>query len=74
LKLRQERIDNVRIKPRIVRYGGAMFDQDEINAVMRPLQSPTGLVPGEKVCEFERRVAAYMGKAHGVMVNSDRPR
>ena len=60
----------MRIKPRIVRYGGAMFDQDEINAVMKQLQNPMGLVPGEKVCEFERRVAEYMGKAHGVMVNS----
>jgi CDP-6-deoxy-D-xylo-4-hexulose-3-dehydrase len=60
----------MRIQPRIVRYGGAMFDHDEINAVMKQLHNPLGLVPGEKVCEFERRVAAYMGKAHGVMVNS----
>lgn len=60
----------MRIQPRIVRYGGAMFDQDEIGAVMKQMQNPMGLVPGEKVCEFERRVAAYMGKAHGVMVNS----
>jgi CDP-6-deoxy-D-xylo-4-hexulose-3-dehydrase len=59
-----------RIEPRIVRYGGAMFDQDEIDAVMGQLRSPMGLVPGEKVCEFERRVADYVGKAHGVMVNS----
>jgi CDP-6-deoxy-D-xylo-4-hexulose-3-dehydrase len=60
----------MRIQPRIVRYGGAMFDQDEIDAVMKQMHRPMGLVPGEKVCEFERRVAAYMGKAHGVMVNS----
>ena len=60
----------MRIPPRIVRYGGAMFDQAEIDAVMRQMQKPMGLVPGEKVGEFERRVAAYMGKAHGVMVNS----
>jgi CDP-6-deoxy-D-xylo-4-hexulose-3-dehydrase len=60
----------MRISPRIVRYGGAMFDQDEIGAVMKQLQDPMGLVPGPKVCEFERRVAATMGKAHGVMVNS----
>jgi CDP-6-deoxy-D-xylo-4-hexulose-3-dehydrase len=60
----------MRIEPRIVRYGGAMFDQDEINAVMKQMQDPMGLVPGVKVCEFERRVAEYMGKTHGVMVNS----
>jgi CDP-6-deoxy-D-xylo-4-hexulose-3-dehydrase len=29
-----------------------------------------GLIPGARVGEFEARVAAYMGKAHGVMVNS----
>ena len=67
---RRERFHPMRIEPRIVRYGGAMFDRDEIDAVMRQLQHPMGLVPGEKVCEFERRVAEYMGKAHGVMVNS----
>ncbi len=59
-----------RIPPRIVRYGGAMFDQDEIDLVMGQLQDPMGLVPGARVAEFEARVAAYMGKAHGVMVNS----
>lgn len=58
------------IDPRVVRYSGAMFDQDEISAVMAQLQDPMGLLPGKKVAEFEARVAAYMGKAHGVMVNS----
>jgi len=60
----------MRIEPRAVRYGGAMFDQNEIDAVMAQLNNPMGLIPGEKVCEFEQRVAAYMGKSHGVMVNS----
>jgi len=60
----------MRIEPRVVRYGGAMFDEDEINAVMTQMQDPAGLVPGVKVCEFENRVAEYMGKRHGVMVNS----
>ena len=60
----------MKIQPRIVRYGGAMFDQDEIDAVMAQMQDPMGLVPGIKVGEFEQRVADYMGKAHGVMVNS----
>jgi CDP-6-deoxy-D-xylo-4-hexulose-3-dehydrase len=60
----------MRLEPRIVRYGGAMFDQREIDAVLKQMQNPLGLVPGPKVCEFERRVAEYMGKQHGVMVNS----
>jgi CDP-6-deoxy-D-xylo-4-hexulose-3-dehydrase len=60
----------MRISPRAVRYGGAMFDQDEIDRVMAQLRKPDGLVPGEQVMAFERRVADYMGKAHGVMVNS----
>ncbi len=59
-----------RIEPRIVRYGGAMFDQDEIDLVNQQLSDPMGLVPGPRVHEFEARVAAYMGKSHGVMVNS----
>ncbi len=60
----------MRIAPRTVAYGGAMFDQREIDAVMAQLKNPAGLIPGAKVCEFERRVADIMGKAHGVMVNS----
>ncbi len=60
----------MKIAPRLVRYGGAMFDQEEIDAVMTQMSDPMGLVPGIKVAEFERRVADYMGKAHGVMVNS----
>ena len=38
---------------RVVRYGGAMFDQTEIDAVMRQMQDPLGLIPGQKVHEFE---------------------
>ena len=60
----------MRIPPRVVRYGGAMFDENEIQRVMAQLQDPAGLVPGPRVHEFERRVADLMGKAHGVMVNS----
>jgi len=58
------------IEPRVVRYGGAMFDEDEITRVTAQLQKPNGLIPGEQVSEFEHRVADYMGKTHGVMVNS----
>jgi len=58
------------IEPRPVLYGGAMFDENEIERVMQQLNNPMGLIPGVKVAEFEQRVADYMGKKHGVMVNS----
>jgi CDP-6-deoxy-D-xylo-4-hexulose-3-dehydrase len=60
----------MRLLPRSVRYGGAMFDRDEIDAVMAQMSRPDGLIPGPKVHEFEARVARFMGKRHGVMVNS----
>ena len=59
-----------RLSPRVVRYGGAMYGQDEIDRVNAVLADPMGLVPGKLVCEFEQRVAEFMGKRHGVMVNS----
>ena len=59
-----------RIEPRVVRYGGALFDENEIGRVNAQLSDPMGLVPGAKVMEFEQRVADYMGMQHGVMVNS----
>ena len=59
-----------RIEPRTVRYGGAMFGHEEIDQVNAVMNDPMGLIPGVKVSEFEGRVAAFMGKKHGVMVNS----
>lgn len=53
---------------REVRYGGAMLDDREINAVVDVMK--TGMAPGAKVMEFEARVAKLMGHRHGVMVNS----
>lgn len=47
-----------------------MFDDNEREQVMSVMADPMGLIPGVKVCEFEQRVASYMGKRHGVMVNS----
>ena len=61
---------NDRLEPRTVRYGGAMFGKEEIDQVNGVLTDPMGLIPGIKVSEFEGRVAAFMGKKHGVMVNS----
>ena len=59
-----------RLEPREVRYGGAMYGQEEIDRVNGVLADPMGLIPGRHVVEFEQRVASYMGKKHGVMVNS----
>ena len=59
-----------RIEPRVVRYGGALFDHNEIDRVNAQMADPMGLMPGEQVMEFEQRVAEYMGMQHGVMVNS----
>lgn len=60
----------MRLEPREVRYGGAYFDDDEISLVNEVLQNPAGIAPGSMVQTFESRVAQYMGKKHGVMVNS----
>jgi len=61
---------DTRIAPRVVRYGGAMYGAEEIAQVNAVLADPMGMVPGKCVVEFERRVADFMGKRHGVMVNS----
>jgi CDP-6-deoxy-D-xylo-4-hexulose-3-dehydrase len=53
---------------RVIRYGGAMLDQKEIDAVVGVMQ--TSMAVGEKVMQFERDVSALMGKKYGVMVNS----
>ena len=59
-----------KLGPRLVRYGGAMYGEEEIDRVNAVLADPMGLIPGKFVSEFEQRVAGFMGKKHGVMVNS----
>ena len=58
------------IEKRTIRYGGAMLDQKEIDAVMDVMQRPYGMVVGQKVGEFEGRCAEILGHKYGVMVNS----
>ena len=58
----------MRLPPRQIRYGGAMLDQKEIDAVVRVMQ--TGMSVGAQVQTFEKRAAALLGKDYGVMVNS----
>src|SRR5205823_3989455 len=49
--------------------GGAVHDEQEIEAVVEVLRTTT-LDLGERVAEFERQVAELLAKRHGVMVNS----
>jgi len=53
---------------RRIRYGGAMIDEREIEAVNTVMR--TGMIIGEQVQTFEKRVAALLGHKYGVMVNS----
>jgi CDP-6-deoxy-D-xylo-4-hexulose-3-dehydrase len=55
---------------RTIRYGGAMLDQKEIDAVLGVMQAEYGMVVGRKVGEFETRCAELLGHKYGVMVNS----
>ncbi|HUH38901.1 MAG TPA: aminotransferase class I/II-fold pyridoxal phosphate-dependent enzyme [Spongiibacteraceae bacterium] len=55
-------------QPRTIRYGGAMLDQKEIDAVVNVMK--TGMSIGEKVVNFENMVAPLLGKRYGIMVNS----
>jgi len=53
---------------RRIRYGGAMLDEREIEAVNAVMRS--GMIIGEQVRTFEKRVANVLGHPCGVMVNS----
>ena len=56
------------IAKREIRYGGAMLDQREIDAVVNVMK--TSMVPMVNVQSFEARCAKLLGKRYGVMVNS----
>ena len=56
------------IPARVIRYGGAMLDQKEIDAVVKVMQA--GMSIGEQVQTFEKRCAELLGHKYGVMVNS----
>lgn len=58
----------MKIPPREIRYGGAMLDEKEIDAVVGVMRS--GMSVGAQVQSFEKRAAALLGKKYGVMVNS----
>jgi len=56
------------LEKREIRYGGAMLDQREIDAVVNVMS--TSMIVGEKTETFEARAAALLGHKYGVMVNS----
>lgn len=58
----------MKLAKREIRYGGAMLDQKEVDAVVKVMQ--TSMVVGENVTTFEKRCANLLGKDYGVMVNS----
>ncbi len=58
----------MKIAKREIRYGGAMLDQKEIDAVVNVMK--TSMVTGHHTRSFERRCAELLGHKYGVMVNS----
>lgn len=53
-----------------VHYGRAVYGKEEVEAVVKVLENPLSIGTGEKVREFEQRIAELFGKKYGVMVNS----
>ena len=52
-------------------YGKAVYDNKEINAVLRVLKNDSlTLIDGKKVKELEKTVSKIFGKKYGLMVNS----
>jgi CDP-6-deoxy-D-xylo-4-hexulose-3-dehydrase len=58
----------MKMAKREIRYGGAMLDQKEIDAVVKVMQ--TSMVVGEQTQTFEARCAKLLGHKYGIMVNS----
>lgn len=56
------------ITKREIRYGGAMLDQKEIDAVVNVMN--TSMVVGHHTRTFEKRCAELLGHKYGIMVNS----
>jgi len=58
----------MKLAKRTIKYGGAMLDDKEIQAVTNVMR--TSMVVGDQVRSFESRVAELLGHKYGVMVNS----
>lgn len=59
----------MKTKKRVL-YAAAIYDNAEINAVVKVLKNPTKIGAGLAVKEFENKIAKLFGKKYGVMVNS----
>ena len=54
-----------------VYYGKAVYDNKEINAVLKVLKNHSlSLVDGKNVKILEKKVSSLFGKKYGLMVNS----
>ena len=52
-------------------YGKAVYDHNEINAVLNVLRNDSlSLIDGKKVKYLEKKVSKLFGKKYGLMVNS----
>lgn len=51
-------------------YAQAVYNNAEINAVVKVLKNPTKIGGGLAVKEFENKIAKLFGKKYGIMVNS----
>jgi CDP-4-dehydro-6-deoxyglucose reductase, E1 len=58
----------MKMAKREIKYGGAMLDQKEIDAVVKVMQ--TSMVVGTQTQTFETRCAKLLGHKYGIMVNS----
>jgi len=56
--------------PLRVPYALTVYGKEEINAVVKVLQDPTKIVPGNQTRLFESKIAELFGKKYGIMVNS----
>jgi len=55
---------------RVIPLNSAVWDQAEIDAVVAVLERHGNLRMGRRAKAFEQRVAALLGKRHGILLNS----
>jgi len=53
-----------------VYYGGPLWSEDELHAIIDAVMSGSWLVSGEKVSRFEKKFSSIINLKHSVMVNS----
>jgi CDP-6-deoxy-D-xylo-4-hexulose-3-dehydrase len=59
------------MKSKKIYYGKAVYDQKEINAVLKVLKNQSlSLIDGQNVKKLEVQISKLFGKKYGLMVNS----